>query len=219
MAYTPGRGVLMAHSEDKVLEISKVEHFTEGELIRRLREVSMLDDETVFPYRDSRIELREMPHGEIHPAQRYVLSGSVKRLEDLRWSLDEMGFDLFKLNGFLRVWPEGSDDPFDILPPIVEESRHDGGRPINIVCDGMHRIYLSYVQWIIPQVVYIRDIPNECPYHAYPLRDSDWNAIELWRRIPAGTIKKWHRIRADKKLYRNFSSAFKNAGVPRGSER
>ncbi|MDR3355333.1 MAG: hypothetical protein LBO21_09855 [Synergistaceae bacterium] len=208
----------MAHSGDKALRISKIEHFDEGELIQRLREVSMLEDETAFPYRDSRIELREMPHGELHPAQRYVLSGNVKRLEDLRWSLGDMGFELFKPDGFFRLWFRGSDAPVDLLPPIVEESRHDGGgRPINIICDGMHRVYLSYVQWVIPQIVYIRGVPNEYPYYAYPLRDSNWSDIEIWDSIPTGAIKKWHRIRADKKLYRNFNSAFENVGAPRGS--
>jgi hypothetical protein len=214
----PGRGVPMAHSGDKVPRISRVERFDEGELIGRLRRVSMLEDGSALPYKDARIELREMPHGELHPAQRYILSGNVKRLEDLRWSLCEMGFELFKPCGFLRIWFKGREAPIDLLPPIVEESRHDGGgRPINIVCDGMHRVYLSYVQWVTPQVVFIRGIPHEYPYYAYPLRDSDWGAIEMWDSIPEGAVKKWHRIRDDKKLYRNFNSAFENVGAPRGA--
>ncbi|MDR1482828.1 MAG: hypothetical protein LBI74_09395 [Synergistaceae bacterium] len=210
----------MTHNGYKIPRISRVEHFDEDELIRRLRSVSMLDDATSFPYRDSRIELREMPHGELHPAQRYVLSGNVKRLEDLRWLLNDRGFDLFKLDGFLRIWLDDEEAPVDLLPPIVEESRHDGGgRPINIVCDGMHRVYLSYVQWVTPQIVFIRGIPREYPYYAYPLRDSNWGSLEIWDSIPRNAIKKWHRIRDDKRLYRNFNSAFENVGAPRGSGR
>ncbi|MDR1885097.1 MAG: hypothetical protein LBQ56_02395 [Synergistaceae bacterium] len=207
----------MARSNEKPQRILRAEHFDEGELIRRLRRVSMLEDDSALPYREARIELRETPHGELHPAQRYILSGNMRRVEDLRWSLRDMGFDLFKLNGFLRLWFDGREDPVDLLPPIVEESRHDGGRPINIVCDGMHRVYLAYVQWVTPQVVYIRGIPNEYPYYAYPHHDSNWSAIEMWDSIPAGAVKKWHRIRDDKKLYRNFNSAFENVGAPRGS--
>jgi len=35
-------------------------------------------------------------------------------------------------------------------------------------------------------------------------------------RIPEGVLKKWHRIPDNKRLYRDFNSAFLNVGGPRG---
>ena len=77
--------------------------------------------------------------------------------------------DLFTLNGFVRLILEGSDEPVDLLPPIVEESIERDGTIHFIVNDGMHRVYMALREWVIPQVVLVRGIPKDLPYYVYPV--------------------------------------------------
>ena len=199
-------------------EITQIEYFTEEELISCLRGVTMLEDPHCYPYADAEIQLAKITHENLNPAQRYILTENIGRVQHLQWAIEENGFNIFQLNGFLRMRFDGSDEQVDLLPPVVEVSDYDDPtRDINIVCDGMHRIYLSYVQWIVPQVILIRNVPRQYPYYAYPLKNPSWDAIEIWENIPKDSIKKWHRIEENKKLYRNFNSTFKNVGAPRGT--
>lgn len=199
------------------IKINKLECFSKAVLLDNLRKVSMLKDSQAFPYSSADIMLVNMPVSRLHPPQRYVLTENIIRARNLQWALADKGIDLFQLNGFVRMWLEGEDEPVDLLPPIVEESVEKNGEIVDLVCDGMHRVYLAHVEWKIPQVVVIKNIPKEYPYYAYPLTDPDWNHIDLREDIPAGYVKKWHRIPDNKLLYRNFNSSFKNVGGPRGN--
>jgi len=112
---------------------------------------------------------------------------------------------------------EGYDEKVDLLPPVIEEFIEKNGRVVRIINDGMHRVYLAFLEWIVPQVIYVRGVPKNLPYYAFPIPEQDWTKIEIVDDIPARYIKKWHRIEKNKRLYRNFNSAFINVGGPRGS--
>ena len=200
------------------LHIERVEHHSEGELIEGLRNVTLLERPTVRIYKDACISLEKIAVECLYPAQRYVLVRELLKVRRLRWELSRLGYDMFELNGYLRLWLRGNDKPVDLLPPIVEESIEQNGHVVHIINDGMHRIYLAYREWIIPQVVFIRGIPKNLPYYAYP-NPGRWSEIELIEEIPENYIKKWHRIPAHHTLYRNFNSAFENVGAPRGRVR
>lgn len=161
------------------------------------------------------IELRAMNTDDIAPAQRYVLTQEILKVRELRWALRDHGIDLFTLDGYLTMWLEGYDDPIDLLPPVIEESREADGRTVNILNDGMHRVYLARMERSPIQVVYVREVPDEYPYYAFPLVNG-WNDVEIVQDLPEGYIKKWHRIRDYKSLYRDFNTAFVNVGGPRG---
>ena len=199
------------------VKILEVEQFSEQDLIKRLQRLTMLEDESVFPYRNAFISLENISLDDLFPAQRYVLKQELLKVRGLKWQLEDHGIDLFNLNGFVRMKLEGESEPVDLLPPVVEEFIERNGRIANIINDGMHRVYTAYLEWVIPQVVFVRGLPKNIPYYSFPIPEKDWTKIELRDDIPTGFIKKWHRIEQNKKLYRNFNSVFENVGGPRGN--
>ncbi len=200
-------------------KISEVKYFDEEALIERLRKVSMLEEPEIFPYRNACISLKRIAVKNLHPAQRYVLRQELFKVRELKWQLTELGKDIFCLNGFLRLKVDLNDrtEEIDLLPPLVEEHEERDGSVVKIINDGMHRIYMAYLEWVMPQVIYVTNVPKDLPYYAYPIPENDWTKIEIRDDLPEGFIKKWHRIRENKRLYRNFNSAFKNVGGPRGT--
>lgn len=198
------------------MQIERVERHGVDELVANMRRVSMLTRPDEMPYRDARIELVTLHTNDIAPAQRYVLSQELVKVRDLRWALREHDIDLFRLDGYLTLWIEGYDDPIDLLPPVVEQSVEADSTVVNILNDGMHRVYLARMERSPIQVVYVRDVPKQFPYYAFPLVNG-WNDVEIVSELPEGYIKKWHRIKDYKSLYRNFNSGFRNVGGPRGN--
>lgn len=197
------------------MDIQRVERHSVEELISNMRKVGMLTQPEVRVYADSAIDLETYHTDEIAPAQRYVLTQEVVKVRDLRWSLRDHGVDLFKLDGYVTIWLNGYDDPIDVLPPVVEQSKEADGKTVNILNDGMHRVYLARMERAPIQVVHVRNVPAQYPYYAFPLVNG-WDDVEIVQDLPEGYIKKWHRIRDYKSLYRNFNSGFQNVGGPRG---
>lgn len=195
--------------------VVRVQYRGEEELLDRLRRVTLLKRPDVYVYRDAALSLEEIPVEDLYPAQRYVLVHELQKVRHLKWELERFGFDLFHLNGYLKIWLEGEDEAVDLLPPVVEESVERNGRLVNLINDGMHRLYLAYLEWVVPQVVLVRGVPEDLPYYAFPMPEQ-WKGVQVVRDLPPGYIKKWHRIRDHHSLYRNFNSAFDNVGAPRG---
>ncbi|MGB6064289.1 MAG: hypothetical protein WBG50_05750 [Desulfomonilaceae bacterium] len=196
------------------MKIVGVEKFSENQLTERLREVSMLKAPEVKVYSRAFISLERLSPASLSPPQNYILREELKKVRELKWSLEEHGVDLFTLDGFVRLIFEGYDEPIDLLPPIVEESIEKDGTVHFIINDGMHRVYMALREWVIPQVVLIRGIPKDLPYYAYPI-PGGWQKVEERDDLPAGFLKKWHRFPNYHAFYRNFNSAFRNVGGPR----
>lgn len=197
------------------MKIVKVERHGSGELMERLRRVSMLTHPDIFIYRDAYISLEKIRTEFLSPPQSYILNSELQKVRQLRWALKEFGVELFCLDGYVSVHLEGYEEPVDVLPPVVEESVEADGSVHKIICDGMHRISLARMEWFIPQVIFVRGIPVDKPYYAYPV-PGGWNSVVTRDDLPEGFIKKWHRISDYKTLYRNFNSSFTNVGGPRG---
>ncbi|MBF0275019.1 MAG: hypothetical protein HQK84_07290 [Nitrospinae bacterium] len=197
------------------MKITKITHHTTDELIKHLREVTLMKQPDQRIYKDVFISLEQMSIESITPAQRYVLADELNKVRDLKWAIEEHGYNIFKLEGYLSVWLEGEEEPIDLLPAVVEESIEADGKVISILNDGMHRTYLARLEWQTPQVIHVRGVPKEKPYYAFPIHEG-WDKVEIVNELPPGYIKKWHRIKEYKTLYRDFNSAFKNVGGPRG---
>lgn len=196
------------------MEVIRVERFAEEQLIERLREVTMLKAPEVKVYETAYISLERISPAHLSPPQNYILKHELRKVRDLKWSLQNHGVDIFSLDGFVRLTIEGYHEPVDLLPPVVEESIEKDGSVHLIVNDGMHRVYMALREWVIPQVVLIRGIPKELPYYAFPV-PGGWSSVEERDDLPRGYLKKWHRIANYHALYRNFNSAFVNVGGPR----
>ncbi|RMD52855.1 MAG: hypothetical protein D6828_05300 [Nitrospirae bacterium] len=189
--------------------------FHSRELISRLRGVTMLASPGIKPYRDAFISLEKIKTEHLAPAQRYVLVDELKKIRKLKDALYEHSVDIYNIDGYVKLWIEGLESPIDLLPPVVEESIEEDGSVFNIINDGMHRLYTAHLEYIVPRVVFIRGVPKELPYYAYPLRGG-WRDVIIVEELLEGFLKKWHRCEDYKKLYRNFNSAFENVGEPRG---
>ena len=115
---------------------------------------------------------------------------------------------------------EGREEPVDLLPPVVEEiiERKRPHHPRD-QRTALHRIYMAYLEWVIPQVIYVRGLPKKrFPTTPTPFPKRDWTKIELLDEIPTTYIKKWHRI---EKKTRPCIAIFKqrfsqNVGGPQG---
>lgn len=200
---------------EDTMDIKRVERHGVEELLANMRRVSMLTAPSEMPYKNAAITLATMHTNEIAPAQRYVLTQEILKVRDLQWSLREHDVDLFALDGYATIWLEGYDDPIDVLPPVVEKSMEADGSVVKILNDGMHRVYLARMERTPIQVLYVEDVPKQFPYYAFPLVNG-WSDVEIVSDLPEGYIKKWHRIKNYKSLYRNFNSGFQNVGGPRG---
>ena len=197
------------------MDIVRIERHSIAELIENMGKVGMLTSPEELVYKDSLVELSTFHTNEIAPAQRYVLTKELVKVRDLRWALKEFNVYLFKLDGYVTIWIEGYDDPIDVLPPVVEQSAEADGSVVKILNDGMHRVYLARMERCPIQVVYVRNVPKKYPYYAFPLVNG-WDDVAVVQDLPDGYIKKWHRIKNYKSLYRDFNTGFQNVGGPRG---
>lgn len=197
------------------MEIVRIERHGVAELIENMGKVGMLTHPEDLVYKDALVELATLHTNEISPAQRYVLTKELVKVRDLRWALKEHDVDLFKLDGYVTIWIQGYDDPIDVLPPVVEQSAEADGSVVKILNDGMHRVYLARMERTPIQVVYVRNVPKKFPYYAFPLVNG-WDDVEVVQDLPESYIKKWHRIKNYKSLYRDFNTGFLNVGGPRG---
>ena len=200
--------------EIMTISIKKVEHFSREVLLEKLRAVTMLKAPDQFPYEHASITLQHVHTNNLYPAQRYVLMSELQKVRDLEWTLQDFGYSLFHLDGFLKLYLEGQDEPIDLLPPVVELSQEADGTNLYLINDGMHRCYTARLQWTVPQVILVEGVSDEFPYYAFP-NPSRWDDVTIIDKLEPGFVKKWHRIPNHHTLYRNFNSAFENVGGPR----
>jgi hypothetical protein len=201
------------------MNILSVERHDAAELLSRLRRVPLLKQPEVLVYGQALISLELIHCDSLHPTQNYVWLQELRKTQELRWSLASHGVDLFKLDGFVTYTvaeADGSEVVYDLYPPVVEESIEADGRLALIINDGMHRLYLARLEWVVPQVTFIRGIPREYPYYAFP-RQAGWQGLDLLAENPDPQtyLKKCHRGRDNKRLYRDFQAVFQNVGRSR----
>jgi hypothetical protein len=201
------------------MEIVAVQHHPETELLARLRRVPLQEQPEIAIYADALISLERIHTNCLHPPQNYIWLKELHKVQELRWGLQEHGLNMFCLNGFVTYTvreANGELVDYDLYPPIIEESFEADGTVALLINDGMHRVFLARSEWVVPQVVYVRGIPKEYPYYAYP-RPQGWDGLDLLADNPDKNryLKKSHRIRQNKALYRNFQAVFQNVGGSR----
>jgi hypothetical protein len=201
------------------MEIIALEKHSAAELLDCLRRVPLLKQPDTLIYRDALISLEQIHTNCLNPAQNYLWLEELRKVQDLRWSLAAQGVDMFRLDGYVSYTvrlPEGGEATYDLYPPIVEESIEADGAVALIINDGMHRLYLARLEWAVPQVAFIRGIPKAYPYYAFP-RVQGWESMDLLEENPDPKkyLKKCHRVRENKKLYRDFQAVFHNVGRSR----
>jgi hypothetical protein len=201
------------------MDIIALELHPAPELIERLRRVPLLEQPEILVYEQALITLERIHTDHLHPAQNYIWLEELRKVQELRWSLATHGVDLFQLDGYVTYTVKGADggeERYDVYPPIVEETIEADGTLALIINDGMHRLYLARLEWLVPQVAYVRGVPKAYPYYAYP-RPRRWEGLDLLPENPDPKtyLKKCHRQRENKRLYRDFQAVFNNVGRSR----
>jgi hypothetical protein len=201
------------------MDIIALEHHPPGALIGCLRRVPLMERTDVLVYSQALISLEQIHPDCLNPPQNYIWLQELRKTQELRWSLGDWGVDLFRLDGYVTFTvrlASGEEVVYDLYPPIIEESFEADGRMALIINDGMHRLYLARMEWVVPQVTYVRGIPKEYPYYAFP-RTGGWEGLDLLadNPDPQRYLKKCHRTRHNKKLFRDFQAVFQNVGRSR----
>ena len=201
------------------MDIIKLKRHSSQELLDRLRRVPLLKQPEIQVYAEALISLERLHTDHLAPTQNYIWLAEFRKVQELRWSLAEQGVDLFHLDGFVTFTvrrADGTEEDYDVYPPVVEESIEADGRLALVINDGMHRLYLARLEWVVPQVIYVRGVPPEYPYYAFP-RPGGWEGIDLLpdNPDPKTYLKKCHRRRDNKRLYRDFQAVFANVGRSR----
>jgi len=196
------------------MKIRILKHHNKYKLIRRLKNITMLKDSHNYIYEHAFISIEKVNTDCLVPPQNYVLNPELKNKLELKYAFEEADIDIFNLDGYVEFSLEGDDTIRTLLPPVVEESIENDGMIIPIINDGMHRIYLARIEKKPIEVIFIRGVSRNFPYYAYPVIGG-WESVKAVDELTPGTIKKWHRIQDNKKLYRNFDSVFKCCSKPR----
>ena len=201
------------------MDIIALEHHPPEALLDCLRRVPLMDRTDVLVYSQALISLERIHTNCLHPPQNYIWLQELRKTQELRWSLAAWGVDLFRLDGYVTYTVRlagGEEVVYDLYPPIVEESFEADGSLALIINDGMHRLYQARMEWVVPQVTYVRGIPKEYPYYAFP-RPGGWEGVDLLadNPDPQRYLKKCHRTRHNKQLYRDFQAVFQNVGRSR----
>lgn len=188
------------------MHVESVERFGAQELLARLREVRLRGFPDVAPYRDAELSLQAVDPGALAPPQRYVLRDGVQTMHDLRAALAPHGLDPLALDGGAFVTIDG--DRIPVIPPIVEESHEPGGRTVDVVADGLHRVYAARRLGLPITVVLARGLPREHPYYALALEDG-WDGVTELDALPDGFQKKTYRNPDNyKSLFRQYNTVF-----------
>ena len=196
------------------MSIKFVEYHNDKHLIyNRLRFVTLENQTDECVYQNSRIDIQYLDVERLVPAQRYVLRQDLDRVKQLRhevFDASDGGIDILRLDGRLVITFSDSDEPLDLLPPIVEVSKEHNMEQVLLVNDGMHRLYLAWLEWATPSVIVIKEASH--PYYAYPIRGkSPWERVQIVDSFPEGFLKRWPRMgnkEESRKLFRNFDSMF-----------
>lgn len=188
------------------MNVTAVEPFSADELLDRLRAVRLRGFPDVQPYADAHLELRSVDPDTLAPPQRYVLADGVQTMHDLRAALAPHGLDPLALDGGAFIAVHG--DRIPVIPPIIEESHEPDGRTVDVIADGLHRVYAARALGLPATVILARNLPREYPYYALALPDG-WSGVAELTELPDGFQKKTYRNPDNyKSLFRQYNEVF-----------
>ncbi len=188
------------------IQVSSIRYGSTQDLIEKMKRIPLMGKNVqVYPYRDSTFEIVRLDPKTLFPAQYYVLEQELKKIRFLRKEFISQGIDVFELRGALNFTCDGKH--ISMYPPVVEISQADGG--IQLICDGVHRIYSALSLGSCINVLRIDNIHPGYPYYAVPNKNG-WNDVKLSREVPDD--KKDYRVLkpgfVPRDHYRNFNAEF-----------
>jgi len=189
------------------MRILKYETFSEQELLARLKRTRLRGHGQPEIYAEASLELIEQADPRmLAPAQRYVLAPDLNSILSLYEQFERRGIDIFALEGGLLFWRDEEEGPIPLIPPVIEESVEPDGRRVQLINDGIHRVYCARKLGRRINVVVARGVPPEYPYYAYALQGG-WDEVAELSELPDGFQKKEYRDAQNyKALFRDFNA-------------
>lgn len=180
----------------------EISSFTpENKLVEQVRDITMLTDKTVHPYKNAIIRIEDMDIKEFLPTQLYILKDHLEFQSQLRQELLIKNHDTLRLFGSLTLKNAGVE--IGMMPPIVEEDYEMGP----VLLDGTHRVWLAKQLGMKSlSVLHISGVLPETPMIPLP---NQWNEVIEYNVIPTDKSKKKHyRDLPGRKYdyYRDFSN-------------
>ncbi len=192
------------------MEFTHYKVYPQEEMFSRLKKVTLAGSGEKI-YEQGRMRVRTARVKDLWPCQYYVLQQDLDRVAKLRYCLldhTKGEIDILHLDSFVEFTLAGDDQPITIMPPICETSHEANGVSVDLINDGMHRVYLARMEWEDINIVLIDRVPK--PYYAYPIPGIDpWREVILHSlRMPEEYLKRWYRgPKAEaKKLFRQFDA-------------
>ena len=170
-----------------------VEPLNREVLLTRLRETRLMGHGGARVYEHATLRVQTFDPLDLMPAQRYVLMPNVRRILELRETVDVFGLD-----GGVYL------DGIPLLPPIVERSVEPDGREVWLINDGIHRVYAAHVAGSPINVVTVEGASH--PYYALA---ASWDDVVELEELPDRFQKKAYRVPDNyKALFRDFNAVF-----------
>lgn len=190
-----------------------------SELEQMLRRVPLVSHKGRFPYKDARIDIRDVWHGEVNPIAFYITQNQLDFQRALHDELKREGHDTLQLKVGLELMNQKGERW--LLTPPVTETDHDvvifrnalgdinySERPtrvkLPILVDGLHRFWIAREQQKPVMSFSISGVAEDMPVGALP---NAWEEIKVYTDIPKTTQeKKLYRTQEAYTFYRDFDS-------------
>ncbi len=172
--------------------LSLVKKHSWDDFVQALREVPIVGNHTIFPYKHAMIESRIVGFDTVYPISLYLLRHHLDMQHRLReLFLKGYGIDTLDLNGGnpgVTFQLQGEKETWHMGPPIVEISKADGGKPI--LLDGEHRFMIARELKKPIRVIWIDNIPKEYPPVSLPVT---WGDVQILSEVPSEQAKRKYR--------------------------
>lgn len=166
---------------------------TWDEFAQSLRQVKLLGDSKIYPYKEATIETKLVNPEEVAPISRYALGGHVDIQRQLHQLFKKQGIDTLNLGNKksdIKYLVENERYEWLMSPPIVEESPLDKGKAILI--DGEHRFLLARQLKQKVRVAWISKVPKVYPPVAVPI---SWEEVAMHETVPTLKYKREYRYK------------------------
>lgn len=204
------------------MKILNYKKHSKEDLIKKLKKVTLLHSSNtknpIFVYENAEIELAHLVVSSLMPHQFYEIEEVILTLENLQKALAKKNIDLFNLNGYVSYTTDESENPYTLIPVIIEYQREKDGSINPIILDGLHRISIARSQKLDKvQVVKIAKVNSKYPVFGYA-NPNGWQDVKLVQIAPDKKDKRLWRFPLEEvyKYYRDFNTSFENVGKPRG---
>lgn len=190
--------------------IKSFEQKTKEDLIKVLKQATLLGDKNVYPYENATISLRTFNYKDISPVQFYYLFDNISLLKNLKNDFKRYNIDILNLDGYVNFEVDNYGKKLTMTPPIIENIE---GK--NLLIDGMHRVILSIMLGKNIKCVYIENIKPEY-YHYCVANPNGWDdARQFKNKVPEGFKTRNSRYDGNYRKYRRVFQFEGENQIPR----